>query len=135
MIDRRVIVLTQGDPKFQSRIEPLLVNYDGAKVKYFDVCAFSLTGDEIKSADTVLINGDRFPLTEKCKRSFQSLSEQARENGRDFYIFMLTCDLKVEDFLRNQNYFVTDTIDISRNLDALRAALDDVLLAGVSGRS
>lgn len=134
MSARRVIVLTQGDPKFQAMIEPLLENYGAARVKFFDVCAFSLTGDEIKSADAVLINGDRFPLTEKCKKIFQSLSAQAREKGRDFHIFMLTRDLKVEDFLRNQNYFVTDTIDISLGLDALRFALDGALLAAAPGR-
>lgn len=126
-----VIVLTQGDSDFKSRIGRLLNDYGSARIGYFDECSFYLKGAEVGAANVILINGDRFRLTDKCKNRFKRLS-RSRKSGAPVNVFMLTRKLTVSDFLRNQSYFVTDTIDISGDLDVLKKALDGALLSGVA---
>jgi len=45
-------------------------------------------------------------------------------------VIMLTKNLKAEEFLRNQVYKVTDTIDIGDGVETLKAELDGFLTRG-----
>ena len=124
-----LIALTLGDQDFRSTVDSVLRNYTDVKIHYHDDCSFSLNGSEAESADILLINADRFQLTEKCRKNFRKLAQSAREKDKTLSIFMLTRNLTVADFIRNQSFMVKDTIDINNDLGVLEMALDNALLS------
>ncbi len=120
----RMAVVTYNDKDFMRRIESLLIEYKNVRVKYFDTCAPGYF--QACPFEFILINADRFHLKPGQAKKLSTITGGADKDCRAV-LLMLTKNLSPSDFLRNQVYRVTDTIDIGGGMDVLKATLDTLM--------
>lgn len=117
-------VVTYNDKDFRRQIESLLSEYEDVRVKYFDTFApgYFQTGP----FELILINADRFHLKPGQAKKLSIITGGGDKDCRAA-LLMLTKNLNPSDFLRNQVYKVTDTIDIGGGMDVLKTTLDSFM--------
>ena len=117
-------VITYGDPDFRQTMEKALEDYTGIRVLFFNRLAAGVV--EMARCAVVLINADEFHNREDRADELYKLMKGARSD-RESIVIMLTKNLKADEFLRNQVYKVTDTIDIGDGVETLKMELDGFL--------
>ncbi len=117
-------VVTYNDKDFRRQIEGLLSEYEDVRVKYFDT--FAPGYFQAGPFELILINADRFHLKPGQAKKLSIITGGVDKDCRAV-LLMLTRNLNPSDFLRNQVYRVTDTIDIGGGMDVLKTTLDSFM--------
>lgn len=120
-----VAVISYGDKEYRHAVKNALDDYHAVRIKHFEIC----TPDCLSSHqfDLVLINADQFHLRPSRGKKLLEVVNCGNVNSGPI-IMMLTSNLSVTDFLRNQVYRVTDTIDIGMGMEVLKIALNAFMI-------
>lgn len=125
-----VAVISYRDKTYREVVKNVLDGYLKVRVKHFDVCSQECFDDD--RFDLILVNADKFHLNPGRDKRLSAVAKHAGDD-RGPVVLMLTKNLSATDFLRNQAYRVTDTIDIGMGIEVLRIALDDFMIRKPSG--
>lgn len=119
-----VAVISYGDKEYRKAVKKALDDYGEVRVKFFDVCSQEDLKDD--RFDLILVNADKFHLKPSQDKKLSAVTKNAGDD-RGPVVLMLTNNLSATDFLRNQVYRATDTIDIGGGMEVLKIALDDFM--------
>jgi hypothetical protein len=120
-----VAVISYGDREYRQAVKNALDDYHAVRIKHFEICTPEcLRGHQF---DFVLINADQFHLRPRRGRKLLEVVNCGSVTSGPI-IMMLTNNLSATDFLRNQVYRVTDTIDIGTGMGVLKVALNAFMI-------